>query len=482
MPMTYDWRSLRASLEKLSKEDIVELFADFDQEQLLEIRHEWRLWARDNQLPPDEPTGWPVWLVLAGRGFGKTRSGAEFVCAEVDAGRAIRVAVVAPTASDARDVMVEGESGIIAIAHPKRRPDYEPSKRRLTWPNGAIGTLYSAEEPNRLRGPQHDLAWADELAAWSYMREAWDNLMLGLRLGKHPRCMVTTTGKPRRLLAELVNDPANAVTRGSTYENKDNLAPSFLRTVRRKYEGTRLGRQELLGELLLDVPGALWNRDLVEKGRVPKAPKLDRIVIAIDPAVTKNATSNETGIVAAGTARGPDGTRHLYVLRDLSGRLDAGEWSRRAVGAYKELEADRIVGEVNNGGDLIEAQIRVIDRNVPYRSVHATRGKRKRAEPVAALSEQGRLHLVGSFPELEDQMCAYLPIAEDEDDDAESLSEAVAADRDERMIDETGAPVGPTFAGGSPDRVDALVWSAFDLIIEYEDRNLDFSKVPVIRR
>lgn len=471
--------SLIDSLRGHSRDEILAALEDLSDDDVLTILHDWRLWARENQLAP--PGDWPVWMVLAGRGFGKTRTGAEFVREEVEHGRAGRIAIVAATAGDARRVMVEGESGILAISHPKWRPSYQPSRLLLTWPNGAIGTLYSAEEPDRLRGPQHDLAWADELAAWRRMRETWDNLMFGLRLGRTPRAIVTTTGKPRRLLAELIQDKANAVTRGSTFENRGNLAPSFLRVVRRKYEGTRLGRQELGGELLMDVPGALWNRDMLEKTRIAKAPPLERIAIAIDPAVTKNATSNETGIVAAGMARGHDRTPHFYLLRDVSGILSASEWATRAVDAYRELGADRIVAEVNNGGDLVEAQIRVIDRSIAYRAVHATRGKRKRAEPVSALWEQGRGHLVGSFPELEDQMCAYLPNGAEEDDDGESIGADrrtdARADQDASTADdETGAPVPPTFVGGSPDRVDALVWSAFELVLSApRDRDFDSS-------
>lgn len=433
-----------------------EFIAALTDDEALNLLHDWSLWARPSQLTPEGL--WDVWLILAGRGFGKTRTGAEFVRDEVQSGRAMRIHLVAATAQDARDVMVEGESGLLAISHPKWTPVYQPSRRLVTWPNGAMAKLFSAEKPNRLRGPQCDLAWADEIAAWQRMRETWDNLRFGLRLGPHPRVVVTTTGKPRRLLHELVTEPGSHVTRGSLYENQKNLAPSFIRTILRKYEGTRLGRQEIGGELLMDVPGALWNRELLEAGRVKECPPLERIVVAIDPAVTVSTSSNETGIIVAGVARGPDRTPHGYVVRDLSGFWNANQWARKAVTAYRELKADRIIGEVNNGGDLIEEQLKVVDRNVPYRAVHATRGKRKRAEPVAALSEQGRLHLVGVFPELEDQMCSFNPNEQGDDDNDDQ--EAPPA------RDETGALVGPTFTGGSPDRVDALVWAMFDLIID----------------
>ena len=240
-----------------------------------------------------------MWLLLAGRGFGKTRTGAELVRARVAARSARRIALVAPTAADARDVMVEGESGILAISPPWDRPRYEPSKRRLTWPNGAVATLYSADEPERLRGPQHDAAWCDELASWRYP-EAWDMLMFGLRLGTDPRVVVTTTPRPTKLIRELLADPTVVVTRGTTYENRANLAPDFLEQIVRKYEGTRLGRQELEAEILDDVPGALWSRGVIEAARADSAPHFVRVVVAIDPAATSGEGADETGIIVAG--------------------------------------------------------------------------------------------------------------------------------------------------------------------------------------
>lgn len=314
------------------------------------------------------------------------------------------MALVAPTAADARDVMVEGESGILAISPPWCRPVYEPSKRRLTWPNGAIATLYSADKPDRLRGPQHDGAWADEVGSWRYP-EAWDNLMFGLRLGADPRCVVTTTPRPVKLIRNLVGDPTTAETRGSTYENRDNLAQAFLNTIVKKYEGTRLGRQELYGELLDDVPGALWQRKVLDDLRREKAPDLARVVVAIDPATTSEEDSNETGIVAAGL--GVDG--HGYVLDDASLRDSPSAWARAAVRLYYRRQADRIVAEVNNGGDLVETVLRTVDPRVSYKGVHAARGKVIRAEPVAALYEQGRVHHVGLFEDLEDQLCNWVP-------------------------------------------------------------------------
>jgi predicted phage terminase large subunit-like protein len=392
--------------------------------QALEDKYEWK--PREAQKPP--LGDWRVWLLLAGRGFGKTRTGAEFVRAMVAEEKARRIALVAPTALDARSVMVEGESGLLSIGPPRQRPFYEPSLHRLTWPNGAVATLYSADEPNRLRGPQHDLAWCDELAAWRYPA-AWDMLMFGLRLGQDPRTVVTTTPRPIRLVRELLADPKVAVTRGRTEENKDNLAPAFLEQIVRRYHGTRLGRQELDGELLDDMPGALWTHALIDSARVTQAPDLARVVVAIDPAVSSHEGSDETGIVVAGRDR--DG--HGYVLADASGHYAPAEWARRAVALYAEHQADRIVAEVNNGGEMVEATLRVVDPSVPFAAVHASRGKVARAEPVAALYEQGRVHHLGALPRLEDQMCAFTS-----DGDA---------------------------GGGSPDRVDALVWALTDLLL-----------------
>ncbi len=383
----------------------------------------------DKQKPP--PGDWRVWLLLAGRGFGKTRTGAELVRLRVGMRTARHVALVAPTAADARDVMVEGESGLLAIAPPWNRPEYEPSKRRLTWENGAIATTYSADEPARLRGPQHDFAWCDELAAWRYP-EAWDMLMFGLRLGDDPRAVVTTTPRPTRLIKALVADPKVAVTRGSTYDNKNNLAPAFLEQIVRRYEGTRLGRQELEAEILEDVPGALWTHGLIDATRVNTVPSLTRIVVAIDPAVSADEHADETGIVVAGK----DAAGHGYVLADLSGRYAPTEWARAAIAAYRSHGADRVVAEVNNGGDMVEATLRMVDPAVSFAAVHASHGKVARAEPVAALYEQGRVHHLGALPRLEDQMCCF---AHDYDRVA---------------------------SGYSPDRVDALVWALSELLVE----------------
>ncbi len=417
-----------------------DLLAELSEAEAEALAHDWRFWARPKQLAPPTsgPDGdWTTWLVLAGRGFGKTRCGAEWVRACVCGpsplarGVARRVALVAETAADARDVLVEGESGLLGIHPPAFRPVYEPSKRRLTWPNGAVATLYNAVEPDQLRGPQHDAAWADELAKWRYGQETWDNLQFGLRLGKRPRQAVTTTPKPVKVLREIMADPSTVVTRGATYENIANLAPAFLKRIVAKYEGTRLGRQELNAELLEDTPGALWTRPRIDELRVAKPPALARIVVAIDPAVSSSAASDETGIVVAGL--GCDG--HGYVLEDASLRGSPDRWGRAAVGAYWRWSADRIVGEVNNGGEMVEHVIRTVDPNAAYKAVRASRGKVARAEPVAALDEQGRVHHAGSFPQLEDQMCAFT------------------------------ADFNRSGAGFSPDRVDARVWALSELML-----------------
>ncbi|HVH81049.1 MAG TPA: terminase family protein [Stellaceae bacterium] len=370
-------------------------------------------------------------MLLAGRGFGKTRAGAEYIRAMVGVGKARRIALVAPTANDARAVMIEGESGLLSIGLSGEQPQYEPSKHLLTWPNGAIATTYSADEPDRLRGPQHDLAWCDELAAWRYP-QAWDMLMFGLRLGEDPRVVVTTTPRPTKLIKSLLSDPTVVVTRGCTLENAKNLAPAFLDQIVRRYEGTRLGRQELDAEILDDAPGALWTHGLIDATRVNTAPQLTRIVVAIDPAVSSGEHADETGIVVAGKSL--DG--HGYVLADPSGHHTPVEWAKAAVAAYRAHNADRVVAEVNNGGEMVEATLRIVDPSIPFRAVHASHGKVARAEPVAALYEQGRVHHLGAFPQLEDQMCGF------------------TSDFDRAA------------AGYSPDRVDALVWALTELLVQ----------------
>lgn len=420
--------SLAESLASLSETERETALDSLTDSQAHDLLYDWRFWARLNQIAP--AGDWRNWLILAGRGFGKTRTGGEWVREEVEAGRAKRIALIGQTAADVRDVMVRGESGLLACYPPHAKPKYVPSLRSIEWPNGAIATTYSGDEPDQLRGPQHDLYWADELAKWKYAQDAWDNLQFGLRLGIHPRGVVTTTPKPVAIIRALVRDASTVTTRGSTYDNASNLPPGTLAEFRKKYEGTRIGRQELYAEILDDVPGALWHRDWFDKLRVKEAPEMTRIVVAVDPAVTDEEYSDESGIVAAG--RGIDG--HAYILADGSCRVSPGDWARRAVQLYHKHRADVLLAEINKGGDLVAATIRVVDTNVAVRKVRATKGKVLRAEPVAALYEQGRVHHVGSFDALEDQMCMFT----------------------------TGDYVGP----GSPDRADAAVYAVTDLLLD----------------
>lgn len=389
----------------------------------------WEAWARSSQLPP---TGdWDCWLILAGRGFGKTRTGAEWVRAEVERLGAVRVALVGRTAADVRDTMIEGESGLLSVYPPSERPQYEPSKRRLTFANGATATAYCAETPDQLRGPQHHLAWADELASWKHA-DTWDMLRFGLRLGARPRVVVTTTPRPTRIIKSLVADSHVAVTRGVTHENAGNLPRAFLAAILDRYSGTRLGRQEIDAEILDEPEGALWQISIVDAVRVQQAPQLWRVVVAVDPAVSSGPRSNETGIVVVGL--GDDG--HGYVLADRSIRGTPAQWAHAVVDVYQEYQADRVIGEVNQGGDLVEANIRTVDSTIPYEAVHATRGKAKRAEPVAGLYEQGKIHHVGVLSALEDQMTQWSPGAARAGEESDS-----------------------------PDRVDALVWGLTYLLL-----------------
>jgi len=363
---------------------------------------------------------------MGGRGAGKTRTGAEAVREMVERGIWGRVALVAPTAADGRDVMVEGDSGLMRVCPPWNRPLYEPSKRRLTWPNGALATVYSADEPERLRGPQHDGAWLDEPGTWRYP-EAFDMLMLGLRLGTFPRWVATTTPRRTALIRKLLAWPGVVVTKDSTYENRDNLAPAFFDAIARQYEGTTLGRQELYAEMLEDVPGALWTRAAIDDYRVTAAPDLVRIVVAVDPAITSNQeNSNETGIIVVGK----DDQGHVYPLADKSLVASPDGWARAVVNAFHDYGADRVIAEANQGGEMVSHTIKTVDSRIPVKLVHAKRGKHTRAEPVAALYEQGRGHHVGTFSQLEDQMCSWLP------------------------------------GDDSPDRMDALVWGVWELAVQ----------------
>ena len=415
--------SLADTFRALPLAEREERLAQLSQDEARSLIHDWSWWCRPNQFLPEGD--WITWLILAGRGFGKTRTGAETTRAWVRAGHTY-VNLIGATAADARDIMIEGESGILAICPKGERPAYQPSKRKLDWPNGATSLIFTADEPERLRGKQHEKLWCDELAAWRYP-EAWDQASLGLRLGTRPQALVTTTPRPTAVIKALVAALTTVVTRGSTYENQANLAPAFLQQIVSRYEGTRLGRQELNAEILDDNPGALWRRDGIDTGRIQAAPSLLRVVVGVDPAVTSREDSDLTGIVVA--AKDKQDPPHFYVLDDRSLIATPDRWAQAVVNAYRDHAADRVVAEVNNGGELVETILRTKDRNVPYSAVHATRGKAVRAEPIAALYEQGRVHHVGSLPDLEDQMCDWAPATSDK----------------------------------SPDRVDALVWALTEL-------------------
>lgn len=341
------------------------------------------------------------------------------------------VNLIAATADDARDIMVEGESGILAVCRESERPNYKKSERKLEWPNGATSLIFTADEPDRLRGKQHRKLWADEIAAWRYP-DAWDQAKLGLRLGTDPQAVVTTTPRPTKLVKDLNSDAHTAVTGGTTYENRANLAPAFFEEIIKTYEGTRLGRQELLAQILADNPDALWSRGLLDETRVTKFPPLKRIVVAVDPQT--GTTGAETGIMVGGVGRAEDGKTHAYILDDRSLRDTPNQWARAALTAYNKYSADLIVGEQNQGGEMVRSTIQTVaeieKQRVPVKLVHASRGKYIRAEPVAALYEQCRVHHVGAFPILEDQMCEWMPGME------------------------------------SPDRLDALVWLMTELVID----------------
>jgi phage terminase large subunit-like protein len=402
------------------------------------IPHFWPEIAHDHQLP-DLPEGASTFLLVGGRGAGKTRAGAEFVRALAEGtsplGARGAVALVAESYADAREIMIEGPSGLLALCDPGDRPEWQASRRRLAWPSGAVARCFSAEDPDGLRGFEFDAAWSDELCKWRHAEETWSNLQLALRRGARPVQAVTTTPRPTALIRRLMKSEGVELRRAATYANREHLSPVFFSEIARRYEGTRLGRQELMGELLEDVPGALWTYGGLEAARVSAAPALDRIVVAVDPPASCGADADACGIVVAGRAG-----QSAYVLADLSIKgASPAEWARRAVAACDGFKADRIVVEVNQGGEMARAVIAQVDPGASVRAVHATRGKIVRAEPVAALYEQGRVRHVGQFPALEDEMASF------------------------------------TGAGPSPDRLDALVWALTDLMLrERSDPNVRF--------
>jgi len=395
------------------------------------LLYDWPFWARDKQLPPEGD--WFVWLLRSGRGFGKTRSGAEWIRARVESGRFGKIALIGQTKADVRDTMVElGESSILKISPPWDMPEYQPSKRRLVWNNGAVATMFSGDEPDQLRGPEHDTVWMDELAKYKYPQETWDNMELGLRIGPCPQVCVTTTPRPIAIIRNLAEDSATIDIVGSTYENAANLSPNYLARILARYEGTRLGRQDLHGQILGDTPGALWKQDIIDAYRVFTRPPLVRVGVAIDPGVSSDENANETGIIVGGIA----GDGHVYVFDDRTLRASPLGWAQEAIAGYNVHQADRVIAERNNGGEMVETTLRTVESDIPYTSVWASRGKYTRAEPVAALYEQGRVHHVGQLPELESQLTTWRP------------------------------------GDKSPDRLDALVWLVTWLALEGGDDEL----------
>ncbi len=388
----------------------------------------WALWAHQMQRPPEGD--WTTWLMLGGRGAGKTRAGAEWVRELVSGARPVSpIALVGETMAEARAIMVDGVSGIISVHPNAERPRFDAGRGILAWPNGAEAWLLPANDPERFRGPQFAAAWCDEVAKWPKAEAAWDMLQFGLRIGARPRQMVTTTPKPTRLLKRLLADPNTVVTRMTTRANKDNLAPAFLEAIVARYNETVLGRQELDGEMVEELPGALWSRSQIETGRIDKVPGLTRIVVAVDPPVTGGKNSDACGIIVAGRC-GDDAV--VLADRTVQGVTPVG-WARVAITAFHEFNADTILAEVNQGGDLVKNLMHQVDASVPVLEARANRGKWVRAEPVAALYAQGRVKHAGMFAELEDELCAFGP---------DGLAE-----------------------GHSPDRLDALVWAVTELLL-----------------
>lgn len=440
-----------ALLASLSEAERAKFLDELSENALASMPWLWELWAHPgHQAEP--PGDWDTWLILGGRGAGKTRAGAEWIRSQVegssplDGGAARRIALVGETIDQAREVMVEGESGILAVSPADRRPIFRSSQSKLIWPSGATALIYSAANPEALRGPQFDCAWSDELAKWNRCSDAWEMLQFCLRLGERPRQIVTTTPRDNPVLRMIMESPGTTMTHAATAANQAFLSPDFVDRLTMIHGGTALARQELDGVLLSETEGALWSRQLIETGRVREVPELHRVVVAVDPPATGGDAADACGIVVAGLhCNGRPGGGKIYVLADATiqgaGPL---QWAERAVATYHSHDADRLTAEVNQGGDMVETIVRNVDPNVSYRGVRATRGKRVRAEPVAALYEQGRVHHVGLFPHLEDQMCSFTA---------------------------TGLP-----GGGSPDRLDALVWAVTDLLQD------DGAAAPRVRR
>lgn len=425
--------SLAAKMHRWPDEEREQFLAQLGKDELEHLLHDWRMWARPSQWPPGEGCEcgcegmWINWLILAGRGWGKTRTGAEWVHLQIDRGTYGLFHLVGATAADARDIMIEGVSGILGTQKPWNKCRYITTKRLIEWENGARALIFSADEPERLRGVQCEAAWCDELASWRYP-QAWQQLQLGLRLGPYPRTIITTTPRPTDLVRKLIEAPTTHTTKGITYENLDNLAPAFIAEIVRVFEGTPFGRQEVYADIIDDSPGALFKRGDIDEFRALKdrVPEMVRTVVAVDPATSTTSESDETGIVVAGRSAAKEG----FVLQDASGKLSPGQWAQRVVDLYHSWEANVIVAEANQGGDMVRHAIEAIDPGVKVVLVRATKGKLLRAEPVSVLYTRGLVHHVGVFPTLEDQMCRWEP-----------------------------------GLGDSPDRLDALVYALTELLV-----------------
>lgn len=423
-------RSIASCVASLPERERAAFLETIPKEHFELLQHYWPFHARQSQLAPKGQ--WSLWLYMAGRGAGKTRSGAEWIHDRVQQRLSRRIALVAPTAADVRDTMIEGPSGLLNVGHPSERPVYEPSKRKLTWPNGAIGLCFSAEEPDRLRGPQFDTGWADELAIIG--EETWDMLMFGMRLGNDPRVIATTTPRPTPFIKQLMKDENTVVTRGSTYDNQENLAEVFLKKIIQKYEGTRLGRQEIYAEVLTDVPGALWSISVLDELRVKHRPEeMKKISIGVDPATTGGEDADECGIVVAGLASKTLANGEVedegFVLGDRSMQGSPEQWAQAVINAYDEFSANEIVVEANNGGELLKSVFKSVapKREFPIKLVWAKKSKYVRAEPISALYEKKRVHHVGTFAKLEDQMSTYVPGETESPDRMDALVYALMA-------------------------------------------------------
>ena len=434
--------SLAERLAALPTEQRAQALAALTEEEAAALVYDWRgFLARPDQCAPEGE--WDIWLALAGRGWGKTEAGAQWVRELVETNAAERIALVAETAADARDVVA---ARILRIFPPDKRPTYIKSNRCIEFHNGARAWTYNATEPDQLRGPEHDAAWSDELAKWKYARETWDMLQFGLRLGRHPRQLVTTTPRPIELVKAIYagQEGKVVVTRGKTMDNRAHLAASFLERIQKRYAGTRLGRQELEAEILGDLPGALWRQSVLDAYRVDKAPQLGRTLVSIDPAVTNTGDSDEHGIIVVGVC-GQEG----YVIEDASLSGSPSDWAQAAIAKARRYGADGVVVEVNNGGDMVAHTLRAYAPNLNVIEVRASRGKHVRAEPIAALYEQGRIRHVGQFPELEAQM-------------TQMTNEGYQGE-------------------GSPDRVDALVWACTELFPDMVDPVPDAARFNIGR-